>query len=68
LFVDTVDELHEFASRIGLKRQWAQLRRVPHYDLTAAMSAKALRLGAVLVDRETEAAFSRRHTKSQRRI
>ena len=47
---DTDEELHEFAARIGMKRQWFQNRTgYPHYDLTIGRRAKAVRLGAVEV-------------------
>lgn len=49
--VSTVDEadLHAFAAKLGLKRQWAQLRPLAsaaHYDVVPAMRTRALRLGA----------------------
>ena len=48
LFADTVDELHSFASAIGLKRAWFQAhRRLPHYDLTRNKRAQAVKAGAV---------------------
>jgi hypothetical protein len=46
----TLDELHEFAARLGMKREWYQEHRIaPHYDLTAGRRAKALAMGAVFV-------------------
>ncbi len=45
-------ELHAFAARIGLKREWAQLRpksSAAHYDLTATKRALAVELGAAEV-------------------
>ncbi len=55
LFADSPDELHAFAARIGMKRQWAQVggRSVLHYDLTAGRRAKAVALGATVADRAT---------------
>lgn len=49
LVADTVEELHAFAERCGLRRRWFQVSRsgIPHYDLTANRRLKALRLGAV---------------------
>lgn len=49
--VSTVDEseLHAFAARLGLRREWAQLRphaSAAHYDLVPAKRARALQLGA----------------------
>lgn len=55
LAADSLDELHAFAARLGLKRTWFQAgkrRDRPHYDLTAERRARAVRMGAV----ETSAA------------
>lgn len=46
LMADTYDELHEFASRIGLRQEWFH---VDHYDLTAGKRWDALAKGAVPV-------------------
>jgi hypothetical protein len=54
LTADTQEELHEFAARLGLRREWFQPGRPLggqpspfwHYDLTAGKRAQALRLGA----------------------
>lgn len=44
---DTLEELHATARRIGLKRSWFQPHpRFPHYDLTKAKRAAAVRAGA----------------------
>lgn len=43
-------QLHAFAERIGMKREWFQDHRIaPHYDLTPSRRARALQLGAVFV-------------------
>jgi hypothetical protein len=42
----SLEELHEFAGRIGLKRAWFQR---DHYDLTPGMRVRAVRAGAVEV-------------------
>ena len=47
---DTVEELHEFAAKLGLKREWFQDKRVPHYDVAKSTREKAIRLGAVPVE------------------
>jgi len=51
LFCDpdtSLEELHEFAVSIGLKRNWFQDHtRLPHYDLTEYMRMKAILKGAV---------------------
>jgi len=48
LVSDTLDELHEFAQRNGLRREWFQYHADhPHYDITADWRKKiALKLGA----------------------
>jgi len=47
----SIEELHEFAQRIGLKREWFQDRsRYPHYDMTVRWRAKRVEdHGAILV-------------------
>jgi hypothetical protein len=51
LVADSAEELHVFAARLGLRRQWAQKSRrgLLHYDLTSGMQIKARRMGAVHV-------------------
>lgn len=49
--VSTVDEveLHAFAAKLGLRREWAQLRpkaSAAHYDLVPRRRARAIELGA----------------------
>lgn len=47
---DTVEELHEFAFKVGLKREWFQDHRHPHYDITTKrMLGKVIKEGAILV-------------------
>lgn len=53
LAADTLDELHAFASKLGLRRSWFQSRGYPHYDVTVSVRQRALQLGAVDADRET---------------
>lgn len=56
-----LDELHEFAEGIGLKREWFQNhRRYPHYDVTANKRYAAIRAGAVPVTRREILRFARR--------
>lgn len=65
LFADTQDELHQFASRLGLRRSWFQdptktgkpFKAKPgsraaqnwHYDVTEGKRRQAVALGAVEV-------------------
>lgn len=53
LVADSLDELHAFAAKLGLRRTWFQSSGYPHYDVTVPMRARALKLGAVDADRET---------------
>lgn len=54
LVADTLAELHEFAERLDLRREWFQSKsRYPHYDVTLSMRDKALRMGAMMGDRIT---------------
>lgn len=55
LTADTLDELHEFAKRIGLKQEWFQNHRVPHYDLTAYRLGMALAAGAKFIPAREQA-------------
>jgi len=53
LFSDQDDpaQLHDFADRLGLRRSWFQDDpRLPHYDLTPGMRARAVALGVHSVD------------------
>jgi hypothetical protein len=54
LVADSLDELHEFAGRLGLRLSWFQARSVyPHYDVSLNVRDRALSLGATLGDRRT---------------
>lgn len=61
LFADSVEELHDFAGRIGLKREWFQNhQRLPHYDITANKRRQAIKNGAIEVDGKFEVKFYRK--------
>lgn len=50
---DPIEELHQFAASIGLKRAWFQNHAaLPHYDLTEWKRMFAVRQGAVEISRE----------------
>ena len=52
----TLDDLHAFAARLGLRREWFQDHPIaPHYDLTATKRALALHYGAVFVPARRQA-------------
>lgn len=45
-----LEELHAFAAKIGLKREWFQdTVRFPHYDLSPNKRLQAIRGGAIQV-------------------
>lgn len=50
LIADSVEELHEFASMIGLPRQaFHRAARIPHYDITAPQRQLVLAKGVQAV-------------------
>ncbi len=50
MMADNLDELHDMAARIGLRREWFQDKSdYPHYDLKAPTRALAVSLGALEV-------------------
>lgn len=51
LIADSLDELHNLAAIIGLKRGWFQDKSLPHYDLTANKRNAAIKAGAIPLDR-----------------
>jgi len=54
LIADTEEELHSFADKLGLRREWFQLskgREIPHYDLVKSRRDKAVKLGAIELTR-----------------
>jgi len=52
LVADTIEELHDFAFQLGLKRHWFQhAASYPHYDVTVEVREIALSTGAREGDR-----------------
>jgi hypothetical protein len=55
LQADTAEELHAFAGRLGMRREWFQSKpgrpENDHYDVTQAGREQALKLGAIGEDR-----------------
>jgi hypothetical protein len=51
LVADDLGELHDFAAKLGLKKEWFQNHRIqPHYDITAAKREQAIKLGAIPIE------------------
>ncbi len=52
LVADTLAELHDFADRLGLRRDWFQERAsYPHYDITLLLRDRAVQMGARSADK-----------------
>lgn len=49
MMADTIDELHEMADAIGLKREWFQDKRRSHYDVSEGKRDLAIKKGAIEV-------------------
>lgn len=47
MIADTVDELHEMADKIGIRRKWFQSSTThPHYDISLGKRKLAIQYGA----------------------
>ena len=68
LIADDLKELHAFAAKIGLKREWAQLDGLglPHYDVTESKRSRALANGARVIGREDFVARMRAYRDARR--
>lgn len=63
MIADTLEELHEIAGRIGMRRNWFQAAppaSFPHYDIAQSKRALAIGLGAIDCDRNTFVGHMRR--------
>ena len=61
LMADTLDELHAFASLLGLPRHAFQDRTSgAHYDVPAELRERAIELGAVPISRHVDRELVRR--------
>jgi hypothetical protein len=67
MFSDSLDELHAFAARIGLRRAWFQDGRFPHYDLNEWRRRMAVKAGVVELDRRAAVEMWRAKGWSRRR-
>lgn len=50
MLADTLEELHDMADQIGMKRKWFQPRSFPHYDLSKSKRKLAIENGAIEID------------------
>ncbi|ATG21431.1 hypothetical protein CO705_15285 [Ralstonia pickettii] len=61
LVADSLQELHRFATSLGLRRDWFQAEAsLPHYDVTVEIRDIALSRGAKAADRRTLVMHGRR--------
>lgn len=53
MLAGTLEESHDMAQGIGLRREWFQVSRsgVPHYDICQSKRKVAIYLGAIEIDR-----------------
>lgn len=70
LTADSDEELHAFAERLGLRRDWFQVNTLGrieanHYDVTMAVRGKAILAGAVAETMREGAARRRAATKAR---
>lgn len=48
MWADSLEELHEMADKVGMKRAWFQNKEsLPHYDLVPSRRARAIKHGAI---------------------
>lgn len=59
MIADSEEELHQFAAKIGLKREWFQNTRNPHYDVSLSHRKKAVLYGAVEITTRQAATMCR---------
>lgn len=61
LVADSIEELHQFAHMLGLRRKWfQQSASYPHYDVTVQVRELAIELGALLGSRKQIIGCARR--------
>lgn len=61
MIADDLEELHTMAQAIGMRREWFQDKKFPHYDVSDERRALALQRGAIAVDRRELVMVMRRY-------
>jgi len=50
MLADSLDELHDIARKVGLKKEWFQENKTPHYDLCQSKRKLAIEFGAIEIN------------------
>ena len=66
LLSDSIEELHDLAKELGLKRGYYQHRPISHYDLTRNKRQQAIKLGATKISTK-EYLMRLRHSQKARK-
>lgn len=67
MLADTVEELHEMADKIGIKRKWFQDENTPHYDICQSKKELAISFGAIEADRNKVVELIRKYRETIKR-
>ncbi len=52
LIADDINELHEVALTIGLKENWFQKKKYPHYDISFEKKKLAIKMGVIEISKK----------------
>ncbi len=63
MLADSLDELHQMADKIGVKRKWFQNKNVPHYDICKSKRALAVKFGALEIQQGKVLELVRKYRK-----
>lgn len=61
MVADTLDELHDMAERIGMRRGWFQPLSSPHYDVSLSRRKIVVQYGGIEIDRRELVALIRKN-------
>lgn len=64
MIADSLDELHEMAAAVGMRREWFQPTSFPHYDVSLSRRSEVIRRGAVVLSRR-ELALKMRQLRAE---
>lgn len=60
MVTDSLEELHNMADVIGVKRRWFQDKRFPHYDICKSKKKLAIENGALLIKQREILKYSKK--------